>query len=194
MKLLDFIANNSNWRDLLQEKPYYLTISEDEDYILLKYSQIDSDFNSELVRECRGVILYKPTLEVVCRPFDKFGNYGEGYCPAIDWNSIRVQSKIDGCCDANTKIITKSGEKTIKEIVENYKDVEVLTFNFEKNQSEFNKVEAASEKKNNDDWYEIELENSQKIKLTGNHRVWVENLNCYRQVKDLKGDEEVKFI
>ena len=191
MELLKFIESNTDWKEKIQLEPYCVKVDEDEHYVILKYDQIHSDFNIPLVRECRGIIITKDTHEVVCHPFDKFGNYGEGYCPEIDWATARVQQKIDGCCDAEVKLITKTGEKAIKEIVEGE---EVLTFNFEKGQAEFNVVRATSEKPNNDDWYEIELENGQKIKLTGNHRVWVENLKCYRQVKDLKGDEEVKFI
>lgn len=191
MELEKFIKEHSDWKELLQQESYCILMNEDDDYVLLKYNQIQSDFNLPIVRECRGVILYKRTLEVVCRPFDKFGNYGEGYCPEIDWSTARVQEKIDGCCDANVKLITKNGEKSISEIIEGE---EVLAFNFEKQQPEFNVVRSTSEKNNNNDWYEIELENSKKIKLTGNHRVWIENLKCYRQVKDLTGDEEIKFI
>lgn len=95
MNLLDFIRDNENWKDLISEKPYSIKVVENEKYILLKYNQIESDFNLEIVRECRGIILDN-SLNVVCRPFDKFGNYGEGYAPEIDWESARVQEKIDG--------------------------------------------------------------------------------------------------
>ncbi len=96
MELLKFIAANSDWKEKIQLEPYCVKVEEDNDYILLKYDQIHSDFNIPMVRECRGIILVKTNLEVVCHPFDKFGNYGEGYCPEIDWATARVQSKIDG--------------------------------------------------------------------------------------------------
>ena len=95
-----FIEQHSDWEKILSEKPYALTISRDELFgrklLMLKYSQIDSDFNLRIVRECRGLILDEDTLEVVCHPFDKFGNYGESYCPEIDWKSCYVTEKIDG--------------------------------------------------------------------------------------------------
>ena len=58
---------------------------------------IEADFRIDIVRECRGFILdeadgYQP----VCVPFFKFGNYGESYADDIDWNTARVQEKIDG--------------------------------------------------------------------------------------------------
>jgi len=62
---------------------------------LLKYSQIDSDFNIEIVRECRGLIIDK-NLDPVCIPFYKFGNYGEPYAENIDWATAKVEEKIDG--------------------------------------------------------------------------------------------------
>lgn len=63
---------------------------------MFSYSQIDSDFYNEIVRECRGIILHEETLIPVCVPFYKFGNYGEGYADTIDWDSAKVQEKVDG--------------------------------------------------------------------------------------------------
>lgn len=96
MKLLEFIKQNANWEQILAEKPYCLKIKKDDEYTLLSYDQIKSDFYNEIVRECRGIILENKTLEPVCIPFYKFGNYGEGYVPNIDWNSARTQEKVDG--------------------------------------------------------------------------------------------------
>ena len=77
-----------------------MTISRDKMFgrnlVILKYSQIDSDFKNEIVRECRGLILDEDTFEPVCVPFFKFGNYGESYCPEIDWKSCWVGEKLDG--------------------------------------------------------------------------------------------------
>lgn len=96
MELLKFIESNTDWKEKIQLEPYCVKVDEDEHYVILKYDQIHSDFNIPLVRECRGIILTKDAHEVVCHPFDKFGNYGEGYCPEIDWATARVTSKIDG--------------------------------------------------------------------------------------------------
>lgn len=54
------------------------------------------DFSLPEVQEARGIILNTDTLEVVCWPFRKFGNYGESYADDIDWPSARTQEKIDG--------------------------------------------------------------------------------------------------
>lgn len=103
-----FIKQHSDWEELIKEKPYCITVSRDKVFghnlIMFKYSQIDSDFNNPIVRECRGLILDEKNFEVVCHPFNKFGNYGESYCPNIDWKSCYVTEKLDGSLIKLTRI------------------------------------------------------------------------------------------
>lgn len=97
MKLIKFINEHKNWRELLSNPPYSLKIKDDEGYTLFMYDIINSDFYNPIVKEARGVIIsLRPEPHVVCRAFDKFGNYGEGYADDIDWASARVQEKVDG--------------------------------------------------------------------------------------------------
>ena len=70
LKLLDFIKQNKeNWKEALQKPPYSLIVKEDDDYILLKYNQLESDLSNSIVQECRGIILRKSDLKVVFFPF-----------------------------------------------------------------------------------------------------------------------------
>ena len=99
MKVLDLMNNNLDWEEVLSNPPYSITIKRDNGYILLKYNQFLSDFSNPIVRECRGSIFYlrdDGLYECVCRAFDKFGNYGEGYTDEIDWSTAQVQEKVDG--------------------------------------------------------------------------------------------------
>ena len=108
LKIIDFIKKNKDWEKIISEKPFCIKISRSNAFvnekgkpvaknlIMFKYDQIDSDFKEEIVRECRGLILDENTLEAVCIPFFKFGNYGESYVPDIDWNTARVTEKLDG--------------------------------------------------------------------------------------------------
>ena len=96
LELREFILSHDNWEELLTAEPYYLKVSRDDRYIMFKYNQVFSDFNIPLVREARGIIFRESDLECVCHPFDKFGNYGESYCPEIDWKTASVQEKVDG--------------------------------------------------------------------------------------------------
>ena len=59
LKIIDFINQNKNWRDVLSESPYYLSIKGDGEYTILKYNQISSDFSNDYVKESRGLIIRK---------------------------------------------------------------------------------------------------------------------------------------
>ena len=97
LKLQEFILNNpDNWEDLLKHNPYNLTIKHDGKLVIFNYQLFNTDFHEPLVSECRGIILEEGSWRVVCRGFDKFWNYGEELAAKIDWNTTRVQTKIDG--------------------------------------------------------------------------------------------------
>jgi len=95
-----FLENNNHPLDL-QEKIDYLkntlnlNIKIQDNKILLNY-RIDSPKDSPIVNECRGLILDKNTFEVICYPFNRFYNYGEGYAAKIDWESAEIFEKLDG--------------------------------------------------------------------------------------------------
>lgn len=95
LHLQEFIKQNQNWEELLSMPLYNISIKRKNGLVLFKYG-VGSDFTNEIVRECRGLILEDKTFRVVACPFFKFGNYGEGYVPEIDWTTARVQEKIDG--------------------------------------------------------------------------------------------------
>lgn len=96
LKIINFIREHTNWEELLSSPPYSLSIKRKDTRILFKYSQIDSDFSLEIVREARGLILEDKTWNIVCYPFKKFFNYGEAYADEIDWETAKVTSKEDG--------------------------------------------------------------------------------------------------
>lgn len=96
LETLKFIEENSDWKNILTQPPYSLTIKEDDDYYLLKYNQIESDFSQRIVKECRGLILDKSNLKPVGLSFLKFHNFGEPYADTIDWTSAEIMDKIDG--------------------------------------------------------------------------------------------------
>ena len=94
--LLEFIKENRNWREVLSKEPYNLKFDEKDNLVLFKYNQLGSDFSLKLVRESRGCIIDINTFEYVCRPFVKFFNVQEEFASKIDWESARVQTKLDG--------------------------------------------------------------------------------------------------
>jgi len=146
----------------------------------------------EITLMCRGLVV-DDTGVIVARPFKKFFNWEEiihSVDPAQLKMDFEVFDKMDGCCHEDTIIDTEDGKKTIKEICESNFRGAVLSYNINKNLYEYKNVSATSILEDNNDWYEIEMESGEKIKLTGNHKVWLPILKCYRRVEDLKGDEE----
>lgn len=93
-KLCCFISEHENWRNILKDE-YKITVKEEYPFAIFNYG-IDCDFSDPIVQESRGIIIDIENLEVVCWPFRKFGNYNESYADTIDWNTAKVQDKIDG--------------------------------------------------------------------------------------------------
>lgn len=97
LKIQEFILAHDNWRELLADAPYNLKISEDDGFILFKYNQISSDFNEEICKEARGLILDSTdNFKAVRMAFKKFFNLGESFAAQIDWNTAVSDEKIDG--------------------------------------------------------------------------------------------------
>lgn len=97
-ELEKFISKYPCWKERIQKEPYNIKIKEDENYMLLKYNQLaeTTDWSSKLVQECRGIILRKSDLKIVCHGFNRFYNEGEPYASQIDYSTAKVQEKIDG--------------------------------------------------------------------------------------------------
>ena len=96
MELVKFINTHKNWEELLKQSPYNLIIQKYEGLILFKYVQFSSHFSEKIVQESRGVILAADTFDVVCRPFNKFFNYGESEAYDINYSNASIVEKLDG--------------------------------------------------------------------------------------------------
>lgn len=103
MNILTLLNECENWKDILEKNAVRIkteTMNGDT-FMMLKYGLLNPElFNQyEWMRECRGSIFVQGAdgkWKYACRPFDKFGNYGECYVPQLDWNSVRVHEKVDG--------------------------------------------------------------------------------------------------
>lgn len=134
------------------------------------------------VTEVLDIIKYEPPV-----PAELAGKI-KGYFP-----SFIPKTDEERCLSDDVKIITEDGIKTIKEICETKYMGKVLSHNIFENKDEMNPINSHSIQNNNNDWYEIELMSGKIIKTTGNHKIWLPELNCYREVKELSGDEIVKI-
>lgn len=83
-----------DWETLLTEKK--IKVKHDDNFSVIFNYDIGADFSDPIVCEARGIIISLSTNWVLCRPFDKFFNWGEPNAAEIDWSTARVQEKIDG--------------------------------------------------------------------------------------------------
>lgn len=126
----------------------------------------------EEVSEMIGVVKYDPPL-----PKDIQAKGGLPY----------QISKTDEerCLSEETLITTDKGNIKIKDICEKEIECSVLSYNEILNIFEYKEITNYSIKRNNNDWFEIELENGTKIQATSNHKFYIPELMCYRELKNL---------
>ena len=101
MKLLEFLNEHENWEELITAPPYCCSVKHEDEYVLIKYDMMLSNFQYQLCREARGAIFRKmDSAEWICvsHGLDKFFNYNEteSDLAAIDWNNCTVTQKVDG--------------------------------------------------------------------------------------------------
>lgn len=103
--------------------------------------------------------------------------------------------KLDGCVMYDTIVEFEDGKKLkIGEVVKNNIQGNIKSYNTKTKKIEFMPIKdwmknGVDINNDNNGWYEVELENNEKIILTGNHRVWCDNLNCWRRTDELDGSE-----
>jgi RNA ligase (TIGR02306 family) len=111
-----------------------------------------------------------------------------------DGEEVIFSEKIHGCTTFDTIIETvEHGWICIGDIVRNKTPCHVKSYDIISGSVQFNEVVGYSETPDTGDWYELETDSGDIIRLTGNHLIWLPELHCYRAVEDLKGDEVLLF-
>ena len=159
----------------------------------LVYNIIDRDLKTRVTgtiinKVWKGLIPeFKVALADSYKDKEKFVDY-----KTQTWFSSR---KLDGCLEYNTIIEFEDGRKIkIGEVVDNKISGKIKSYNTKTNKIEYKTIKdwmrnLSDINDDNSEWYEIELSNGNKITLTGNHRVWVNNLKCWRRTDELEGTE-----
>lgn len=102
-----------------------------------------------------------------------------------------VQTKVDGCLEGNTILDTlEYGKITIAEIVNKKLKVHVKALNHETDEIVYVDVTNYSKKESINNWYKITLDDGKTIFITGNHKVYLPKLKCYRAVEELTENDE----
>ena len=107
----EYIESGKSFEDLKIE--YGINVNEFDKLICLNYDQIESPKSPNIVRQCRGIVLDKNTLEIVHYPFFRFFNLDEmpEERQKFNWNNAFGLQKIDGslfCHNGVWHITTRS--------------------------------------------------------------------------------------
>jgi hypothetical protein len=193
--LVNFVKENDNWEELLKKNPYNLKSVKwcmwQPNWCMFVYNLFNSELTNDVVRGCRGTVLEinGKDVKVISAPYTKFFGYndpsGKDIEDSINWKNAQIQEK---CVSGDTIVQTENGFKQIKNCLE---DEEVLSYNVESGKKEFCKI--LNKIKNDNplsEWYEIETEDGDKIKITGNDLLLMDN-ETYMQVDKLKIGDSV---
>ena len=128
-------------------------------------------------------IKYNSIENVGSKQFVEFKN-SIFYDPNSLWLTLE---KVDGCLDENTLILTTDGNKTIKQICEDFPNInyKIASYNLDTQSIEYVNCTNISVKENLNNWMIITLEDRSNLILTSNHRVYLPEYSCYRECKDL---------
>jgi hypothetical protein len=112
---------------------------------------------------------------------------------------IYSQPKLDGCLSGSTLIDTDKGILSLEEIFSSDEEIKVLSYNERRKEKEYkrilNKMKDLDDiKDKNIEWFEIELENNIKLKVTGNHLIYLPKLECYRRADELSENDILLII
>lgn len=105
-------------------------------------------------------------------------------------DTLIIKEKLDGCMPYNQRVITSEGATPIGKIVNDQKDVEVLSYNKEKQMYEYKKITDYFKNGSTDNWLDIRHGSKQtKLVTTPNHEIYT--AEGKKQAGDLKKGEYI---
>jgi len=115
-------------------------------------------------------------------------NFNEG-------DEIIISLKVHGCVHEDTLVTTlEDGIIKIKDLFDNKTKKHILCRDLTNEVDIFSEIDNYYLLKNHGEWYEIELENGQKLKITGNNPVWLSDEKIYKRVDELSVGENIQFL
>lgn len=96
-----------SFSDLMETHGVKAKPSRDRSKFSLDYDQIKARRDDPIACECRGLVIRPKNFindelstvgetTIIARPLDRFFNDGERTCASIDWNTARIEEKLDG--------------------------------------------------------------------------------------------------
>lgn len=149
------------------------------------------DFGDQTdVTEVMGIVKYDPP-EV----------FGRGAATKGNFPSFIPKTDEERCVSGDTKIIIRQNgeisECQMSQLLnKDFTSYEILSFCHEVGEPKFNKILGACviPSDHTTQWFELETETGEVLKVTGNHKIWVDTISAYRRVDELKvGDSVMVF-
>ena len=124
--------------------------------------------------------------------------------PKLDGNSIEMVfdngklikaiTRGNGCLDENSIVEFENGQlDSISNVIKNKNGGKIKSYNHLTEKIEYKEITNWFINQNDKSWFEIELENGKKLKLTENHQVWSVDRQMYIKAKYLRKDENLLF-
>lgn len=102
-----------------------------------------------------------------------------------------AQYKLDGCLDYNTILETDLGPLKIGYIVDNKIKCKIKAKDLETNNIVYTPIKHYFINSNDYKWYKLTFNDGTTLIATGNHKIYLPELNCWRKVEDLVGNEVI---
>lgn len=102
-----------------------------------------------------------------------------------------VSIKWDGCFSPETLIETDKGFKSISEIIDDYENIKVITWNHKTKKKEVSGILGVSRGPGSKKWVELILEDDSHIYCTEDHPFFSKTQQKYIEASELKIEEEL---
>lgn len=150
----------------------------------------ESPINPQLAGQVKGNFpsFIKKTEQERCQNcYDDMAFLDNHQHGGIDWI---MEEKMDGCLTDAAMISTNKGYVSISEIVDNHQNYKVKTYNVNDETIEFSDIVNVMKNPNDGkQWYRLTLEDERVIDITGNHKVYLPKLRCWRRVDELEEND-----
>ena len=110
-------------------------------------------------------------------------------CRMAGHEFIVETEKLDGCLDYDTILDTDHGLLKIGYIVDNKIKCKVKARDLNTGEIIYTPIKHHFINNNEFKWYKLTFSNGKTLIATGNHKIYLPELNCWRKVSDLVGNE-----
>lgn len=114
-----------------------------------------------------------------------------GKCREHGSEFVLTTEKLDGCLDYDTILDTDHGLLKIGYIVDNKIKCKVKARDLNTGEIIYTPIKHHFINNNEFKWYKLTFSNGKTLIATGNHKIYLPELNCWRKVSDLVGNEVI---